>query len=134
MTAAPTALPDAPSPPTAAWQAHRAPDIGTPQPDPAAPPASTPQRPPADLPGTDPGTGQPPAPVREPDTAPPVQDLALPHERDQGPATGVTGPGPVDPVIAQAHTDLQNGLVDTDLRATAGLDAARRQALLRRAT
>lgn len=114
-------------------QAHRTPDPSTPLPDPAAPPASTPQRPPADMPGNDHDTGQPPAPVREPHTAPPVQDLALPHERDQGPATGTDGPGPVDPVIAQAHADLANGLVDTDLRATPGLDAQRRKDMVRRA-
>lgn len=48
---------------------------------------------------------------------------AMPHERDE--SAGVTAAEP-DPVIAQAHQDLQDGQVDTDLRATPGLDAAKR--------
>lgn len=61
-------------------------------------------------------------------------ELHLPHERDQGatPATAAQGqgPGPVDPVIEQALHDLQQGQVDTDLRATPGLDAQRRERLV----
>lgn len=49
---------------------------------------------------------------------------ALPHERDE--AAGSTAHAP-DPVIEQAARDLQAGQVDTDLRATPGLDAARRR-------
>jgi len=53
--------------------------------------------------------------------------LALPHERDE--STGQVAAQP-DPVIVQAHKDMEGGLVDTDLRATAGLDAARCKALV----
>jgi hypothetical protein len=35
-----------------------------------------------------------------------------------------------DPVIEQAKRDIDAGLVDTDMRATPGLDAARRKALV----
>lgn len=49
--------------------------------------------------------------------------LPLPHERDQSRGQVASEP---DPVIEQAHKDLQAGQVDTDLRATGGLDAARR--------
>ncbi|GAP35250.1 hypothetical protein ISF6_0841 [Piscinibacter sakaiensis] len=38
----------------------------------------------------------------------------------------------VDPQTAQAGRDLAEGQVDTDLRATPGLDAPRRRELLRR--
>ncbi len=54
--------------------------------------------------------------------------LPLPHERDE--STGMTTATP-DPVIDQASRDLAAGQVDTDLRATPGLDAQRRQELLR---
>jgi hypothetical protein len=50
-------------------------------------------------------------------------DLQMPHERDQG--HGQVAPEP-DPVIEQAARDLAAGQVDTDMRATPGLDAARR--------
>jgi hypothetical protein len=56
------------------------------------------------------------------------KDLALPHERDE--SIGHTAEQP-DPVIVQAHKDIEAGLVDTDLRATPGLDAARRDAMVR---
>lgn len=88
---------------------------------------------PANTPGTvpaDPLTGQP-GTVPGPDA--PGQPLPLPHERDQaatGAVTGDGGPGPVDPVIRQAHRDLQQGQVDTDLRGTPGLDADRREQLV----
>jgi hypothetical protein len=49
--------------------------------------------------------------------------LELPHERDQ--ATDSTARTP-DPAIQQAHEDLKKGLVDTDMRATPGLDARER--------
>lgn len=49
--------------------------------------------------------------------------LRLPHERDQ--STDSTADAP-DPGMRQAHEDLQEGQVDTDMRATPGLDAGRR--------
>jgi hypothetical protein len=58
---------------------------------------------------------------------PPGPHLPLPHERDE--AAGHVAPGP-DPVIRQAQRDIDAGLVDTDLRATPGLDAQRREVLL----
>ena len=56
------------------------------------------------------------------------RDLALPHERDQSPTT--TTAAPLDPVIAQAKRDIDAGLVDTDMRATPGLDAKLRAKLV----
>lgn len=56
---------------------------------------------------------------------PPPAALASPAP----PAAGSTAPEP-DPVIEQAHRDLRNGLVDTDMRATPGLDAQRRAKLV----
>jgi hypothetical protein len=55
------------------------------------------------------------------------RDLPLPHERDQ--STPNTNPQP-DPVILQAKRDLDAGLVDTDMRATPGLDAKKRRELV----
>ena len=56
------------------------------------------------------------------------RDLALPHERDQSPTTSTAVP--LDPVIAQAKRDIDAGLVDTDMRATPGLDAKLRAKLV----
>jgi hypothetical protein len=56
----------------------------------------------------------------------PDNALPLPHERDQ--STGQVTPEP-DPMVHQAKRDLDEGLVDTDLRATPGLDAERRKRL-----
>ncbi len=56
-----------------------------------------------------------------------VEGLALPHERDQSTATAATAP---DPVIEQAKRDIDAGLVDTDMRATPGLDAKQRAKLV----
>lgn len=53
--------------------------------------------------------------------------LPLPHERDQSTAATATEP---DPVMAQAKRDIDAGLVDTDMRATPGLDAQRRARLV----
>jgi len=58
---------------------------------------------------------------------PPRPAPLLPHERDQ--ALGEVAARP-DPKIRQAKRDLDAGLVDTDMRATPGLDAARRRALV----
>lgn len=49
--------------------------------------------------------------------------LELPHERDQALDSTASAP---DPVMKQAHEDLKRGLVDTDMRATPGLDAEQR--------
>ncbi len=57
-------------------------------------------------------------------TAPP---LSLPHERDESGEASAVEP---DPVMAQAKRDLDAGLVDTDMRATPGLDAKRRATLV----
>lgn len=52
------------------------------------------------------------------------EHLQLPHERDEN---GVMTDGEVRPEIEQASRDLENGLVDTDMRATPGLDADQRE-------
>lgn len=54
----------------------------------------------------------------------------MPNERDERP--GEINPDPQD-VMVQAKKDLDAGLVDTDLRATGGLDDVHRRELLRRA-
>lgn len=54
-------------------------------------------------------------------------DAPLPHERDQ--AVGQVAKEP-DPVIVQAKRDIDAGMVDTDMRATPGLDAERRSRLV----
>jgi hypothetical protein len=53
--------------------------------------------------------------------------LPLPHERDE--TTQSTAAEP-DPVMVQAKRDIDAGLVDTDMRATPGLDAALRERLV----
>ncbi|MEP7281005.1 MAG: hypothetical protein ABI696_03410 [Rubrivivax sp.] len=55
--------------------------------------------------------------------------MPLPHERDEG-ARGSTTEAPVDGQVAQAAKDLAAGQVDTDMRATPGLDAVRRRQLV----
>lgn len=57
----------------------------------------------------------------------PGADLALPHERDESSTASAATP---DPVMAQAKRDSDAGLVDTDMRATPGLDAERRARLI----
>lgn len=77
-----------------------------------------------------------PAPERTPDRAQVHADRprsrgdasrpegpSLPHDRDQQAAATPAEP---DPHIRCAARDLQQGQVDTDLRATPGLDAERR--------
>ena len=56
------------------------------------------------------------------------QGPALPHERDQ--QKQATNPEP-DADIQRAARDLKQGQVDTDLRATPGLDAERRGDLVK---
>jgi hypothetical protein len=57
----------------------------------------------------------------------PTPPMALPHERDE--ANDQTRPR-TDAVMKRAHDDLAEGQVDTDMRATPGLDAARRKQLV----
>jgi len=52
---------------------------------------------------------------------------ALPHERDE--STPAVAPTP-DPKIVQAKQDLDAGMVDTDMHATPGLDAATRKKMV----
>ena len=62
-----------------------------------------------------------------PDAARP-EGPSLPHERDQqNDATAATP----DPEIQRAARDLKEGQVDTDLRATPGLDAERRGGMVK---
>ena len=51
----------------------------------------------------------------------------LPNERDE--CVGDVAPAP-DPKLVQAKKDLDAGRVDTDMWATPGLDAARRESLV----
>jgi hypothetical protein len=53
--------------------------------------------------------------------------LALPHEHDESTGSSAVAP---DPVIAQAKRDIDAGQVDTDMRATPGLDARLRSRLV----
>lgn len=53
--------------------------------------------------------------------------LALPHERDESTDASAGAP---DPVMAQAKRDIDAGMVDTDMRATPGLDMKRRACLV----
>jgi hypothetical protein len=53
--------------------------------------------------------------------------LPLPHERDESASSVSATP---DPKIAQAKRDLDAGLVDTDMRATPGLDADLRKKMV----
>jgi hypothetical protein len=58
-----------------------------------------------------------------PPVAPEDDRLELPHERDQSLHGTAQEP---DPAMQQAHEDLAQGQVDTDMRATPGLDAEQR--------
>jgi hypothetical protein len=65
-------------------------------------------------------------------------DAQLPHERDQsvgGDSTGSLGTGAAGDrqreVMGQAGKDLRQGQVDTDMRATPGLDAQQRDQLVK---
>lgn len=73
-----------------------------------------------------PRPARPPGKHRDGVPTPPV---ALPHERDE--AADQTS-AEVDPVIRRAYDDLKEGQVDTDMRATPGLDAERRRRLVPR--
>ena len=85
------------------------------KPIPSAPPSDPPPTSQADIGGK--------GMVRPATAAQSEDNLAMPHERDQGPGQVARAP---DPVIQQASKDLEASLVDTDMRATPGLDAANR--------
>lgn len=53
--------------------------------------------------------------------------LPLPHERDESASSVAAAP---DPQIVQAKHDLDAGMVDTDMRATPGLDAELRKKMI----
>jgi hypothetical protein len=59
----------------------------------------------------------------------PAAALALPHERDESRAAAAAAVEP-DVVMVQAKRDLDAGQVDTDMRATPGLDATLRAELV----
>ncbi len=60
----------------------------------------------------------------------PSTRLPLPHERDETSGPDATANATPDPLMVQAHRDLEAGQVDTDLRNPAGLDAAERERLV----
>lgn len=66
-------------------------------------------------------------PPRGARTPGPANGLALPHERDESPDVAAVEP---DPVMVQAKHDIDAGMVDTDMRATPGLDAELRARLV----
>ena len=69
-------------------------------------------------------TATPPRGAKAPGSAP---GLTLPHERDESTDASAGTP---DPVIAQAKRDIDAGMVDTDMRATPGLDVKLRARLV----
>lgn len=68
-----------------------------------------------------------PTPPRVAKVTPSATGDAQPHEHNN--SAGVTARAP-DPVMAQAKRDLDAGMVDTDMRATPGLDATLRARLV----
>ena len=66
-------------------------------------------------------------PPRGAGTPGPASGLKLPHERDESNQGDAVAP---DPVMVQAKLDIDAGLVDTDMRATPGLDNERREQLV----
>lgn len=113
-------------------------------------PAAPDRQPPAVMPQPQPQADPPDPPARlrghgplAPGSPEPADDheLALPHERDESTGSASTGQGGRGEagrrqrrVMQQAADDLAQGQVDTDLHATPGLDAERRDALLAPAT
>ena len=78
-----------------------------------------------------------PGTLRPNDVSESADDAQLPHERDQstgGDSTGGMGTGAAGErqreVMGQAQDDLRQGQVDTDMRATPGLDAERRDRMV----
>ncbi len=84
--------------------------------------ATSPVTSPATGPAPDPAQVQADRPRSRGDASRP-EGPSLPHDRDQQAAATPAEP---DPHIRRAARDLQQGQVDTDLRATPGLDAERR--------
>ena len=85
-------------------------------------------RPPVGQQAPTPARARKPAAARRAEPpAPPPPPLALPHERDETRHQTAAEP---DPVMQQAKRDIDAGLVDTDMRATPGLDAALRAKLV----
>lgn len=74
-----------------------------------------------------PNQAEVPTPLRAVKAPKSAAGLALPHERDQ--SNDATAEAP-DPVMVQAQRDIDAGLVDTDMRATPGLNAKRRARLV----
>ena len=66
----------------------------------------------------------PPRGVKAPE---PASNLPVPPERDRTAPATAEAP---DAVMVQAKHDIDAGLVDTDMRATPGLDAQRRSRLV----
>lgn len=56
-----------------------------------------------------------------------AKDVAMPHEKDESTSNVAEAP---DPKIVQAKRDIDAGLVDTDMRATPGLDAELRKKMV----
>jgi hypothetical protein len=59
----------------------------------------------------------------------PASTLPLPHEREQ--SAGHVNPKPQRKIV-QAQRDIEAGQVDTDMRATPGLDAPQRSRLVKK--
>lgn len=76
---------------------------------------------------TDPSAVRPPRGPRRALAPLSAPGLPLPHERDESPDPADVAP---DPVIVQAKRDIDAGMVDTDMRATPGLDAKLRVRLV----
>lgn len=68
-------------------------------------------------------------PPRRSKATEPTNGLALPHEHDQSIHAAAVKP---EPVMVQAKRDLDAGTVDTDMRATPGLDAELRASAIHR--
>lgn len=66
-------------------------------------------------------------PPRGAGTPGPANGLALPHERDE---LNHAPPAEPDPVMVQAKRDIDAGMVDTDMRATPGVDPELRARLV----
>ena len=98
------------------------------EPDEGPVPSFVPDDPLSVSPGTKPAGGRqmaiPPCGAKAP-----LSDagLRLPHERDE--STDAIAEAP-DPLMVQAKRDIDAGLVDTDMRATPGLDAKLRARLV----
>lgn len=75
----------------------------------------------------DPAGMRPPRGLRRTKAPGSEPGLPLPHERDESPDATAAEP---DPVMAQAKRDIDAGLVDTDMHASPGLDAALRAQLV----